>query len=617
MITVLVCLWTIAICVNASKFSSLRGGFLDEDAAESIISQSNESESTDGKTQHLGIYRSVEDGQSVFEVHSISSAASPSSDNLLASLSFTPFSQETGGFDQLTVRTGLQDNVSNEYKMVAAGFGEGFVTAQRIAAHSYNVFEWLKQMTPKNETEKTMQSILTWLEEQDTWMMEQIESKQASDEETEDDAFWESLQLIMKQFEGLVRGYNYAQEVDPSLPLLSRTTFLVLCGIGELFDVLPAVSSGSRKDHEYFMKLDPVSLRVELENRGHCSGFIRVAGDLSDIMFGHSSWFVYPVMVRIYKHYDWSGLTGSWRQSSYSSLSSYPGTLESVDDFYMLGSGLAVIQTTNGIFNMSLYDDLTPSSVLAWQRVLAANLISSNGKDWADALDTHNSGTYNNQYMVLNLNLFEAGKPLKEGLLWVAEQIPGLILRADVTQILEFGHWPSFNIPFFNYIYEVSGYKEVMEQQERRGEEFADVVKGLSYQLAPRAQIFRRDAGTVQTMDDMMNFMRYNEYKIDPYAEGNPWSAICARGDLLNATEPYNLPPIGRASGCTDSKLSNVSMFWERKAYAVNGPTYDDEYIKPFQWSTSGLAAKSPHKGQPDIFNFKYKLQQPFVEEEA
>ncbi len=35
------------------------------------------------------------------------------------------------------------------------------------------------------------------------------------------------------------------------------------------------------------------------------------------------------------------------------------------------------------------------------------------------------------------------------GLLWVVEQIPGLVVAADMTPTLLLGYWPSFNVPFF------------------------------------------------------------------------------------------------------------------------------------------------------------------------
>jgi len=41
-------------------------------------------------------------------------------------------------------------------------------------------------------------------------------------------------------------------------------------------------------------------------------------------------------------------------------------------------------ETTNSIFNQSLYDYVTPRSVLTWQRVTVANLQATTGKEWVE-----------------------------------------------------------------------------------------------------------------------------------------------------------------------------------------------------------------------------------------
>ncbi len=41
---------------------------------------------------------------------------------------------------------------------------------------------------------------------------------------------------------------------------------------------------------------------------------------------------------------------------------------------------------------------------------------------------------------------------------------------------------------------------------------------GMSYELAPRAQIFRRDQTNVVDLDSFKYIMRYNDYKNDPYS---------------------------------------------------------------------------------------------------
>jgi hypothetical protein len=68
-------------------------------------------------------------------------------------------------------------------------------------------------------------------------------------------------------------------------------------------------------------------------------------------------------------------------------------------DFYLSESGLVVLETTNHIFDPSVYGSgaLTPRSLLSWQRVRAALMIASNGQEWVRTFSALNSGTYNNQ----------------------------------------------------------------------------------------------------------------------------------------------------------------------------------------------------------------------------
>jgi len=51
-------------------------------------------------------------------------------------------------------------------------------------------------------------------------------------------------------------------------------------------------------------------------------------------------------------------------------------------------------------------------------------------------------GTYNNQYMVVDLKKVVTngwGRKLATGTLWVIEQMPGLVVGADQTAILRHG----------------------------------------------------------------------------------------------------------------------------------------------------------------------------------
>ena len=51
--------------------------------------------------------------------------------------------------------------------------------------------------------------------------------------------------------------------------------------------------------------------------------------------------------------------------------------------------------------------------------------------------------------MVLDLGRFTPRSELAPGTLWVAEQLPGIVARGDMTRELALGYWPSYNIPFF------------------------------------------------------------------------------------------------------------------------------------------------------------------------
>lgn len=48
-------------------------------------------------------------------------------------------------------------------------------------------------------------------------------------------------------------------------------------------------------------------------------------------------------------------------------------------------------------------------------------------------------GTYNNQYMVLDLKQIDLQKNIHDDALWVVEQIPGLVEYSDTTPILRTG----------------------------------------------------------------------------------------------------------------------------------------------------------------------------------
>jgi hypothetical protein len=190
-----------------------------------------------------------------------------------------------------------------------------------------------------------------------------------------------------------------------------------------------------------------------------------------------------------------------------------------------------------------------------------------------------------------------ANAALPKDLLWVVEQVPGLVVSGDATELLALGHFPSYNVPFWREIYDISGYKQQLAARRPNGTALGE-LSGLDWQLAPRAKIFRRDAGKVTDMESFLGVMRSNDYKNDPYAGGSPWNAICSRGDLA-----------GSPDGCLDGKASMASLWAQRKALAINGPTRGAAYggpLPPFAWTQF---PDTPHLGLPPVYDFAFEVR--------
>ena len=62
--------------------------------------------------------------------------------------------------------------------------------------------------------------------------------------------------------------------------------------------------------------------------------------------------------------------------------------------------------------------------VLEWIRNVVANRLALDGATWADVFKRFNSGTYNNQWMIVDYNKFIPGSTNMTDVLYVLEQIP-------------------------------------------------------------------------------------------------------------------------------------------------------------------------------------------------
>ncbi|XP_069845765.1 phospholipase B-like 1 isoform X2 [Dipodomys merriami] len=474
-------------------------------------------------------------------------------------------SMHSTGWGVLEIRVGYgPQTLSNDILMFVAGFLEGYLTAPHMSDHYTNLYPQLIKKP------SLLEKVKDFLEKQDTWARNNIKL-------SKEDPFWRHTGYVMAQMDGLYVG-AMKRSLEEGIKPLTMFHIQFLNAVGDLLDLIPSLSPS----------------RISGMNRkrwdmGHCSALIKVLPGFENIFFAHSSWYTYAAMLRIYKHWDFN-LRDSDTSSNRHTFSSYPGFLESLDDFYILSSGLVLLQTTNSVYNKTLLKSVVPETLLAWQRVRVANMLASNGQEWAEIFSRHNSGTYNNQYMVLDMNKVRPRNSLDKGTLYIVEQIPTYVEYSDQTEILRKGYWPSYNIPFHKKIYRWSGYPLLVKK----------LGLDYSYDLAPRAKVFRRDQGKVTDLATMKYLMRYNNYEEEPYSKGDPCSTICCREDLSS--------PVPSPGGCYDTKVSDIFLASKYIAYAISGPTVQDG-LPAFSWRRFN---KTLHQGMPEIYNFDFVLMKPF-----
>ncbi|XP_063337660.1 phospholipase B-like 1 isoform X2 [Pelmatolapia mariae] len=302
----------------------------------------------------------------------------------------------------------------DETTFFLAGYLEGYLTAGQMFSHYSNMYPQLIK------DEKVLEPLKNFLSKQDQWAREQVKLRRNSD------PLWKHMGLILAQLDGLHAGAALWAKSKHREPL-SAFTVQFLNGVGDLLDLVPALTPRSNSSTG--------SGAFRMPGMGHCTALIKVLPGFENLLVGHSSWYTYAATMRIYKHWDFK-VSDTHVATGKMSFSSYPGFLMSLDDFYLLGSGLLMTQTSIGVFNASLFSQLSPHSLLAWQRVRLANSLAHTGEKWAQVFSRYNSGTYNSQYMVVDLSRISLSKSIRDGALTVVEQIPSKVMHSDQTRAL-------------------------------------------------------------------------------------------------------------------------------------------------------------------------------------
>lgn len=505
--------------------------------------------------------------------------------NWVAKANFTDTTQ-VDGWSYLEVET--NPSYPDTIQSYAAGYAEGASSSEIIYLSYRNTAEGFCKWKGKEFCDR----LNAFLLKNNHWMKSMLAIKNRTC------PVWHNIELILNQLQGVNDGYNVTGK-EP----MEEGAVLLMNLMGDIEDL----SSVFEPDqHESNIK-DWITGR--LTGDGHCSALIKVLPGNADLYVSHVTWNTYQSMLRTQKKYIFPfRRTGSSPASEVIpghtvSFSSYPGILHSGDDFYVLSSGLVTLETTIGNSNPALWVNVTAEGeILEWMRVIVSNRIATDGKTWSDYFSMHNSGTYNNQWMIVDYKQFKPFHHIKRNTLWILEQLPGKIVFGDQSHHLrKHTYWPSYNVPFYPEIFNLSGIPALVKR-------FGD---WFSYDQTPRALIFKRDHKSVKGIPSMMRLMRYNDYQHDPLSHCNctpPFSAenaISARNDLNPANGSYPFGALGhRSHGATDVKMTTHKMAKHFHFLAVNGPTYDQQPV--FVWSKQDFANDTPHYGHPDAWKFKH-----------
>uniref|UniRef100_A0A0K0EJG8 Phospholipase B-like n=1 Tax=Strongyloides stercoralis TaxID=6248 RepID=A0A0K0EJG8_STRER len=458
----------------------------------------------------------------------------------------------------------------------AAGFLEGNMTHGLLSNHIQNSVE-----SYCDGFSQYCERLKPYLKESFDWVKSEIKIRPA------DDIYWSAVKRVYYQLSGIIAGYD-KKEFTPNLYWGYHPIVIINLG-GDLYDL----------ERKFNKTKDPVDNR--LPDSGKCSGFVKLAPNNADLFISQVTMSGFQMMTRILKLYKFAYDKHEYPGHT-TTFASYPGMLYSSDDFALMSNGLAVIETTINVFNNTLYNQTIPKEQLhCWVRAIVSNQLARNGREWCEIFSKYNSGTYNNQWVLVDYKKFTPHKPLpKFGVIYVLEQLPGISYYKDITwYLMKYSYFASYNIPFYRPITKLSGF---LNKSETTGPWF-------SWKNAPRAKIFARDHHKVTDLDSLKTLMRYNDYTHEEFSKCNctpPYSAeaaISARGDLNPKDGKYEFPGQGHNNhGALDYKGTNYQLFQNLTFRAISSPAYDQ--VPPFKWSTFDMKDTIKHIGLPDEWKF-------------
>jgi hypothetical protein len=193
-------------------------------------------------------------------------------------------------FGELTVKS--SSAYTDVEQMHAAGYVEGALTAGRIYEHYVNTNAWIVSQFKGGVIPPQFPQFFAT---QDAWARQNIAANTSS-------PIWRSMGLVLAQFDGLVEGYNAVSSAGSnSTPPLSVYQIQQLGAMGDFLDLIPALSPA---DAPQWSNMTDAELMDRVVKSTHCSALVKVNGDLTELYYAHSAWFIYQSTIRIWKTYD-------------------------------------------------------------------------------------------------------------------------------------------------------------------------------------------------------------------------------------------------------------------------------------------------------------------------
>jgi len=154
----------------------------------------------------------------------------------------------------------------------AAGFAEGYVTADLTASHAHNVVaEW---RSAEDDRDFPTPAVTKWLLQNVDYMTLQSETMMH-------DAFWRQVGLVLQQLHGVAAGAAAGGHAHVTLLSLLLSNY-----DAELFDIIDAIH---RQTRQAWHSLPPRRLQRRMRPRQHCSAAVVLADGNAELYTSHNT----------------------------------------------------------------------------------------------------------------------------------------------------------------------------------------------------------------------------------------------------------------------------------------------------------------------------------------